>query len=110
MTFNADLEAVLERFAEMMFRLMWENHQRQAVEQEVTLPQMQAMRLLLGGSRSTGDLAAGLRISAPAVTQLSNRLIRKHLIERQAADGDRRSVMIGLTERGKQAVDSFRDG
>jgi DNA-binding PadR family transcriptional regulator len=50
-----------------------------------------------------------LRISAPAVTQLTDRLTRKQLIERQAADGDRRSVMIALTERGRQTVDSFRE-
>src|ERR1051325_4751677 len=93
----------------MMFRLMLEHHQRQAVEMEMTLPQAQALRLLLGGPRSTGDLATTLRISAPAVTQLTNRLTRKRLIERQAASGDRRSVMIALTERGRQAVESFRE-
>lgn len=106
---NLEVEAMLDRFAEMMFRLMLEDHQRQAVELEMTLPQAQALRLLRGGARSTGDLAVTLRISAPAVTQLTNRLTRKQLIERQAADGDRRSVMIALTERGRQAVESFRN-
>lgn len=106
---DPEIEAVLDRFAETMFRLMLEHQQRQAVEMEMTLPQAQALRLLLGGPRSTGDLAATLRISAPAVTQLTNRLTRKQLIERQAADGDRRSVLIALTERGRQAVESFRE-
>jgi DNA-binding MarR family transcriptional regulator len=111
MTFNRDpeVEAVLDRFAELMFRLMLDHHQRQAVEMAMTLPQAQALRLLMRGPRSTGDLAATLRISAPAVTQLTDRLTRKRLIERQAADGDRRSVMIALTERGRQAVESFRE-
>ena len=104
-----EVEAVLDRFAETMFRLMLEHHQRQAVEMAMTLPQVQALRLLMGGPRSTGDLAASLRISAPAVTQLTDRLTRKQLIQRQAADGDRRSVMIALTERGRQAVESFRE-
>lgn len=106
---DLEAEAVMDRFAETMFRLMMEHHQRQAVEMEMTLPQAQALRLLLGGPRSTGDLAAALRISAPAVTQLTNRLTRKQLIERQAADGDRRSVLIALSERGRQAVESFRE-
>jgi DNA-binding MarR family transcriptional regulator len=105
---DSEVEAVLNRFAEAMFRLMVEHHQRQAVEMALTLPQAQALKLLLGGPRSTGDLAASLRISAPAVTQLTDRLTRKQLIERQAADGDRRSVMIALTGRGRQAVESFR--
>ncbi|HJQ23646.1 MAG TPA: MarR family transcriptional regulator [Blastocatellia bacterium] len=105
---DPEVEQVLDRFAETMFRLMLDHHQRQAVEMAMTLPQAQALRLLMGGPRSTGDLAVTLRISAPAVTQLTDRLMRKHLIERQAADGDRRSVMIALTERGRRAVDSFR--
>jgi DNA-binding MarR family transcriptional regulator len=106
---DPEVEKVLDRFAETMFRLMLDHHQRQAVEMAMTLPQVQALRLLMGGPRSTGDLATTLRISAPAVTQLTDRLLRKQLIERQAADGDRRSVMIALTERGRQAVESFRE-
>jgi len=106
---DPEVEKVLDRFAETMFRLMLDHHQRQAVEMAMTLPQAQALRLLMGGPRSTGDLATTLRISAPAVTQLTDRLLRKQLIERQAADGDRRSVMIALTERGRHAVESFRE-
>ncbi len=106
---DPEVEVVLDRFAETMFRLMLDHHQQQAVEMAMTLPQAQALRLLFGGPRSTGDLAAALRISAPAVTQLTDRLTRKQLIERQAADGDRRSVMIALTERGRRAVESFRE-
>jgi DNA-binding MarR family transcriptional regulator len=103
-----EVEAVLDRFAETMFRLLLDHHQRQAVEMAMTLPQAQALKLLISGPLSTGDLALSLGISAPAVTQLTDRLVRKQLIERRAADGDRRSVMIALTERGRQAVESFR--
>ncbi|MFL6274237.1 MAG: MarR family winged helix-turn-helix transcriptional regulator [Blastocatellia bacterium] len=106
---DPEVEKVLDRFAETMFRLMLDHHQRQAVEMAMTLPQAQALKVLMGGPRSTGDLATTLRISAPAVTQLTDRLLRKQLIERQAADGDRRSVMIALTERGRLAVESFRE-
>ncbi|HEY9233212.1 MAG TPA: MarR family transcriptional regulator [Blastocatellia bacterium] len=106
---DPEVEKVLDRFAETMFRLMLDHHQRQAVEMAMTLPQAQALRLLMDGPRATGDLAATLRISAPAVTQLTDRLMRKQLIERQAADGDRRAVMIALTERGRRAVESFRE-
>ncbi|HKP13320.1 MAG TPA: MarR family transcriptional regulator [Blastocatellia bacterium] len=103
-----EVEAVLDCFAETMFRLMLDHHQRQAVEMAMTLPQAQALKLLMSGPLSTGDLAARLRITAPAVTQLTDRLTRKHLIERRAADGDRRSVMLALTEDGRRAVESFR--
>ena len=46
---DPEVEKVLDRFAETMFRLMLDHHQRQAVEMAMTLPQAQALRLLMGG-------------------------------------------------------------
>jgi DNA-binding MarR family transcriptional regulator len=106
---NVEAEAVLDRFVEMMFRLMMEHHQKHILELDLTMPQAQALRVLRRGPLCTGELATELRISAPAVTQLTNRLTRKHLIERRAVDKDRRSVQVALTDRGKQAVDMFRE-
>jgi DNA-binding MarR family transcriptional regulator len=108
-TANEEAEAVLDRFAETMFRLMIEHHQKHVLELDLTMPQAQALRVLHCGPLSTGELAAELRISAPAVTQLTNRLTRKHLIERRAADKDRRCVLVALTDRGREAVDRFRE-
>lgn len=106
---NVEAEAVLNRFVETMFRLMMEHHQKHVVELDLTMPQAQALRVLRRGPLCTGELAAELRISAPAVTQLTNRLTRKHLIERRSADKDRRSVLVALTDKGRQAVDMFRE-
>jgi hypothetical protein len=39
---------------------------------------------------------------------LTNRLIRKQLIERRSAEGDRRWVNIELSERGRLLMDGFR--
>jgi MarR family transcriptional regulator, organic hydroperoxide resistance regulator len=104
-----EAEAILDRFVETMFRLMVDHHQKHVVELDLTMPQAQALRVLHRGPLCTGELAAVLRISAPAVTQLTNRLNRKQLIERRMADGDRRSVMVALTDRGRRAVDTFRE-
>jgi len=106
---TVEAEEVLDRFVEIMFRLMIEHHQKHVLELDLTMPQAQALRVLRRGPLCTGELAAELRISAPAVTQLTNRLTRKHLIERRAADKDRRSVLVGLTDKGRQAVDRFRE-
>jgi DNA-binding MarR family transcriptional regulator len=92
-----------------MFRVMMDDHHKRIAELELTGPQVQALRLLRQGPVCTGELAAALRISAPAVTQLTDRLMRKHLIERRQADGDRRSVIVSLTERGRRAVDKVRE-
>ncbi|HVG22307.1 MAG TPA: MarR family transcriptional regulator [Blastocatellia bacterium] len=106
---GAEAEAILDRFVETMFRLMVDHHQKHVVELDLTMPQAQALGVLRRGPLCTGELAAVLRISAPAVTQLTNRLTRKQLIERRMADGDRRSVIVMLTDRGRRAVDMFRE-
>lgn len=106
---TVEAEEVLDRFVEIMFRLMIEHHQKHVLELDLTMPQAQALRVLRRRPLCTGELAAELRISASVVTQLTNRLTRKHLIERQAADKDRRSVLVALTDKGRQAVDMFRE-
>ena len=100
---------VLNRFAEAMFKMMVERYQKHLSELDLTMVQAQVLRLLHARSLSTGTLASELGISAPAVTQLTDRLIRKRLIERRSAAADRRSVMVMLTPRGKRAIDRFRE-
>ncbi|MEK6320802.1 MAG: MarR family transcriptional regulator [Acidobacteriota bacterium] len=101
-------ETILDRFVEGVFRLILEHHQRQVVVMDLTLTQAQALRLLHPTALPTSRLATALGISAPAVTQLTNRLVRKHLIERRSTEGDRRWVNIELTEKGRLVMDGFR--
>lgn len=103
-----EVEEVLSSFAETVSGVLFEHHQKQLANLDLTLPQAQALKILRGGACPTGVLAAQLRISAPAVTQLTDRLLRKGLIERQAAANDRRSVIVALSERGRQLVAQFR--
>lgn len=103
------LENILNSFAEVMSMILLDLHQQHLAELDLTLPQAQVLRVLRrSGALPTGRLAAELRISAPAVTQLTDRLIRKGLIERQTATGDRRSVLVGLSVKGKRLIDQFR--
>lgn len=103
------LEGILNSFAEVMSMIMLDLHQQHLAELDLTLPQAQVLRVLRrSGTVPTGRLAAELRISAPAVTQLTDRLIRKGLIERRTAVGDRRTVLVALSAKGKRLVDQFR--
>jgi DNA-binding MarR family transcriptional regulator len=104
-----EAETVFDRFIEALFRLMMDHDRQHILETDLTAPQAQALRVLRREPLCTRDLAAALRISPPAVTQLTDRLVRKHLLERQVADGDRRSVIVSLTEKGKRTVDGFRE-
>jgi DNA-binding MarR family transcriptional regulator len=102
-------QEILNSFTEAMFRMMVERYQRHLSELDLTMVQAQVLRQLYSGSLSTGELASVLGISAPAVTQLTDRLIRKRLIERRSTPADRRSVMVALTPKGKRAIDRFRE-
>jgi DNA-binding MarR family transcriptional regulator len=75
---------------------------------DLTPVQAQALRLIRTDPVPTSQLAIALGISAPAVTQLTDRLGNKELIVRQTVQTDRRSVMIAITEKGGRAVDTFR--
>jgi len=104
----AEVEEVLTSFTEVMSRLMIDQYQKQITELELTLPQAQVLRVLRRGPLPTGQLAAELRISAPAITQLTDRLIRKGLIERRAMADDRRCVIVAISDRGAHLMDQFR--
>jgi len=103
-----EIESVMNDFAEVMSKLMIDRHQQQIAALDLTLPQVQVLRVLRRGSVPTGKLAGELRISASAVTQLTDRLVRKGLIERQAVAGDRRSILVALSAKGQRLVDGFR--
>lgn len=102
-------EEFLNVFAEKLTGLMIDQYQRQIAELELTLPQAQALRILRRGPVTTGKLAEELGISAPALTQLTDRLVRKELIERRNCTDDRRCVIVELTEKGTRLVDAFRE-
>jgi len=101
-------EVVLDGFVEGLFRLMLDHHQSQVVEMDLTFVQAQALKLLRAAPLPTSKLAAALGISAPAVTQLIDRLGRKRLIERHAVKTDRRAVVVAVTEKGERVIDEFR--
>lgn len=103
-----EIEEVLNGFAEVMSKLMIDHHKEQIAALDLTLLQGQVLRVLRRGAVPTGKLASELQISASAVTQLTDRLIRKELIERQSATGDRRCVVVGLSPKGKRLIDDFR--
>src|SRR5215813_8784060 len=91
-------EAV-EQFIDRAFAFFIDDHHRQATEVALSLAQAKALYVLEGGPLSTGALASRLAISAPAVTQLVDRLGKKRLIEsRRASAADRRSVELSLSK------------
>ncbi len=104
------LADVLDGFGEVMSRLMVDQLQKHLSELDLTLPQVQVLRILhRQGTVPTGKLAQCLRISAPATTQLTDRLLRKGLIERRPSEDDRRAVLVALSAAGQSLIDRFRE-
>ena len=60
-----------------------------------------------------GDLARGLRVRPPTVSKTIARLESQALVERRSAEADGRSVLVRLTELGKdktQRIESVANG
>jgi DNA-binding MarR family transcriptional regulator len=104
---NGRAEKILDSFVETVSALFIEQHQRDAAELELTLQQAQVLTILRRTPVTTGQLAEELGISAPAITQLTDRLVRKGLIERRVPEDDRRCVVVGLSAKGERLVDEF---
>jgi DNA-binding MarR family transcriptional regulator len=76
-----------------------------AAGDEVTLPQYRALVVLAArGPQGTAELAAALAVNPSTATRMCDRLIRKRLVRRHRAAGNRRSVRITLTEQGRDLV------
>lgn len=71
----------------------------------VTLPQFRLLWVLAeSGPSSCSRAAAEVGISASALTRLADRLQAGSYVARTAAGGNRRTVVLELTERGRELV------
>src|SRR3954463_8936012 len=73
---------------------------------DLPLRQLKVCLSLYGQSRSMSDIGRELSLSPSAVTQISDRLERRGLIERVFQDEDRRVRKLRLTRKGQQLVRS----
>lgn len=76
--------------------------QRQTVQEaNLTPPQYQTLRLLWErDGQPFKDLAASLGCTRPTMTGIVDTLEKKGLVRRQPNPGDRRSLLVTLTEKG----------
>jgi DNA-binding MarR family transcriptional regulator len=77
-----------------------------AEEVSVSLPQYRALVVLASrGAQRPVDLAQGLSVDPSTATRMCDRLEAKALITRRRDEGDRRTVVLGLSAAGRQLVD-----
>lgn len=90
-------------FAQILTKSLSERLVAELTHEEITLPQLQAMRYIwLHRNCTVGEVAEGLDISYPSATNMLNRLVRKGLVTRHGNPADRRFVEVQLTEKGEQ--------
>ena len=71
----------------------------------LTGPQLAALReLAMCEQVSSHELAQALHISEPTIAGVVDRLLRGGLIKRTRNRKDRRSLLIGITEKGRQML------
>jgi len=106
---KADYETLAEfRYALRHYLRVSQN----AVEREgITLQQHQALLFIIGypgrEQVTIGELAERLQIRHHSAVGLVNRLEEQGLVERCQYQGDRRQVLIGLTQKGVGVLESL---
>src|SRR5581483_4787349 len=70
--------------------------------------QLQALAVLAGGDMRMRELARRLGLATSTVTRLVDRLEAAGLAERRKERPDRRSVLVGLSSTGRDALGSVR--
>src|SRR5690242_11177459 len=71
---------------------------------DLPLRQLKVCTSLDGNSRSMSDIGRELNLSPSAVTQISDRLERRGLVERVFEEEDRRVRKLRLTRKGQQLI------
>jgi DNA-binding MarR family transcriptional regulator len=79
---------------------------KMVAELDSSFSQVKMMFLLEdGGEHSVKDLATALGLSLPAASRAVDGLIQRDWVTRRAADTDRRSRLIALSDPGRTVVD-----
>lgn len=98
----------VEQIERSIMQIGWLSHRRfmQLLAEErfdLTIPQFHTLNHLAAceGLCKMSDLARATHQSAASLTGVVDRLLDKRLVERARPEGDRRQVMVTVTERGR---------
>ncbi len=92
--------ANLVRLSEPLIFELWRRH-------ELTLAQVQCLRILSVQPEQAGDLAKKLSMSSTSLTRILERLESRQLVQRTLDLHDRRRIWVKLTDTGQQTVSSL---
>ena len=93
-----------QRIVTDVFAIMWAlaaDIRRVGSSVQLTVSQFSSLRLLEYGDMAVGELARTLHVAMPTVTQSTDSLVSKNLVERYADERDRRHVRLRITDAGR---------
>jgi DNA-binding MarR family transcriptional regulator len=108
-------ENVFERIEQAIMQIGWLG-QRQFMQLladdsfDLTVPQFHTLQHLsyCDGECKMSDLARSTHQSAASLTGVVDRLVEKQLVARGRPEGDRRQVMVSVTERGRLLLQAIK--
>jgi len=105
--FEAEVEAVM-RAAKVLVAITAQA--MSGVEDVVTLPQFRVL-VMVSAERSLNlrSVAAGLGVHPSNATRACDRLVSIGLLDRREDSGDRRQIVLTLTEAGHRLIDSVME-
>jgi DNA-binding MarR family transcriptional regulator len=71
---------------------------------DLTLAQYRVLALVAAGAERSSLVARGLALAKPTVTAAVDGLVERKLLTREAVEGDRRSLRLGVTRAGEAAL------
>ena len=105
MSSKKHFESVMRAWFEVVMSRSTEDFVRFLKERELNYAQYGAlMRLYHHGNCAVSDLGNQFGISAPAASQLVEKLVQQHLVERTGDLHDRRVKQLALTDVGRALV------
>lgn len=107
MTLNSQGKMIenLLGLATKLFRVMLPGVPKEALDLDVTTPQLKILFLLfMDRSKRMSDLAADLGVTLATATGLVDRLVEKDFVVRESQPDDRRVVLCRLSESGRKGI------
>ena len=83
---------------------------REDVSSGLSAPRLSALSVLVfSGPLSLAQLAAAEQVRPPTMSRVVDALVEDGLVTRDAVPGDRRSVRIAATDKGRQLLEAGQD-
>ncbi len=97
-----ELEKLFSNFTQLE-KIIIQQSQKSLIEQQATILQFSVLSLIKEKANiPMSTVAEALHLSLSSATQLVERLVKLHFLERKSDDTDRRIIRISLTKKGEE--------